>query len=162
MFGVDVLIFILCGLTFSGTCFLLWPLIFLPCFPTLSLTTVTVASSWPAPRSLVLPYSFFRAGVGGGVEGVYCAFASGHCLISALLFAPVPVNHILWFFRDMKWCWFVDLFLVLEGMQKKSNQNDEGPKGQALEEKWEDPDVVVYWLNDLRRLWEALISIWEL
>lgn len=44
-------------------------------------------------------------------------------------------------------------------MQKKSNQNDEGPKGQALEEKREDPDVVVYWLNDLRRLWEALRSI---
>lgn len=68
IFGIDLLIFILCGPTFSGTRFLLWTLIFLPCFPSLYLcsvailnthvTTVTVASFWPAPHSLVPPYSF--------------------------------------------------------------------------------------------------------
>ena len=55
MFGVDVLIFILCGLPFSGTCFLLWPLIFLPCFPTLSLLKQWL---WPPPDPLHAAWSF--------------------------------------------------------------------------------------------------------
>ena len=45
IFGIDLLIFILCGPTFSGTRFLLWTLIFLPCFPSLSLCSVAILNT---------------------------------------------------------------------------------------------------------------------
>ena len=39
-------------------------------------------------------------------------------------------------------CLLVVCCIPVEGMQK-SNQNDEGPEGLALEEKEEEPDVVI-------------------
>ena len=55
-------------------------------------------------------------------------------------------------------CWF--------GPGTEGNAEEKQPKWLrakeiVLEEKWEEPDVVIYWLNDLRGLWKPLASIWE-
>ena len=105
-----------------------------------------MGSSWPGPLPLIL-CSFFPFPLKPKAVWGCHALNLNHSLHWYLLITSSGT------LDTWRW-WFADLFLVLDGMWKKSNQNDEGPERLALEEQQEES--AIYWLNDLRRLWRPL------